>query len=203
MVNPAIANPEDFIAQFNKALNAASSSRLRHIIRDLCRLLPPAISIVSDTLLVTEDQVAVERDDADSNSDSESDFDSDAASETSAGEPEPADGILEVRAPPVPVAAARKRLRPRYAVCVQCEAEYDVTLNDRESCYYHPAPPEPDDDAWAEHDEYMRGDVNTEEMRQEYPDKFYYPCCDREYGEEGCKVDWHEEDTSGRKRRRY
>lgn len=31
-----------------------------------------------------------------------------------------------------------KRLRPRYAMCAKCEEEYDVTLNSKWACRWHP-----------------------------------------------------------------
>jgi hypothetical protein len=54
-------NPEE-VAQFKEALKAASASQLYQIIRDLTIRLPAAIPIISDHLLVTEDEVTVERD---------------------------------------------------------------------------------------------------------------------------------------------
>ncbi|KAF7128526.1 hypothetical protein CNMCM5793_003314 [Aspergillus hiratsukae] len=195
------------VTQFREALDAAPAWLLNKILRDVCIRVPAARPLVSHSLLVTEDQVAIKGDDSDSDSESdthsESDADNGSESETSKHKREPANGILEVIEPKVPAPVERKRLRRRYALCFNCEEEYDVTLNDEVSCLYHPELPEPDEDAWADHDEYVHGDINTKEMREEYPDGFYYPCCDREYGEEGCEVDWHEEDTSGRKRRKY
>ena len=87
-----IANPEQFRTQFNKALNAASPWRLRGTICDVCKLHPAAISIVSDSLLVTEDQVP-EQDDSDSDSDSDSG--SEAGSEGSRSKVR-----LDISAPP-------------------------------------------------------------------------------------------------------
>ncbi|RLL95036.1 hypothetical protein CFD26_103660 [Aspergillus turcosus] len=197
-------NPEE-VAQFKEALNAAPAWLLNEIIRDVCKLLPAAIPIVSDFLLVTEDEVAVERDYDDLDSEPESESAVDAGSETEPsneqkGEGEPANGILEVIPPKI-----RKRLRPRYALCINCKMEYDVTENDEESCYHHPEPLEPIDDAWAEtheHDEWMYGDVNEKYWWEKYPERFAYECCGGAYGDEECEVGWHKEDTTGRKRRR-
>ncbi|RLL95035.1 hypothetical protein CFD26_103566 [Aspergillus turcosus] len=214
MATSHLNHEEDFLLQFDEALNAASVWQLKQIIRDICRQLPAATSIVSDALLVTEDEVAEERDDDDldseleSNSEPDSELDSDdAVSETETSEQEggrePANGILQVVAPKVPAPASRKRYRPRYAQCINCKDQYDVTDNHGEACYYHPGFPEPDEDAWADHDEWMNEDVNTKYWREEYPDKFYYPCCDRRYGDEECEIGWHEEDTTGRKKPKY
>jgi hypothetical protein len=48
----------------------------------------------------------------------------------------------------------------------------------------------------------MYGDVNEEYWWKKYPERFTYPCCGQNYGDEECEVDWHKEDTSARKRRR-
>jgi hypothetical protein len=133
-----IANPDGFLTQFNKALNAAPSPRLRGIIRDICKLHPAAISTVSDTLLVTEDQVP-EQDDSDSDSESESGSEGSSSKvKLDISAPAPPDddnGILEVKPATL---KSKKRVRPRYAVCVNCREEYDVSKKSRESCYFHP-----------------------------------------------------------------
>ncbi|RHZ69883.1 hypothetical protein CDV55_102840 [Aspergillus turcosus] len=197
-----IAKHEELRTELFDAINSAPMWRLQAIIRDVCYQLPSAASIVFDSLLVTEDQVAVERDDDDLDSNLDSHSESESGSETSEQEGErerePANGILEVIAPKVP-----KRLRSRYALCVHCKEEYDVTDNDAGSCYYHPGFPEPDDDALEEHDEWLDEDVNMQYWREQYPDKFYYPCCGRKYGDEECEIGWHEEDTTGRKKPKY
>lgn len=64
--------PEE-VAQFKEALKAAPAWRLYQIIRDVCKRLPAAIPIVSDFLLVTEDEVAVKREDDDLDSEPEPD----------------------------------------------------------------------------------------------------------------------------------
>lgn len=46
------------------------------------------------------------------------------------------------------------------------------------------------------------GPIDTEENRDDHPEGFVYGCCEKHYGEEGCKVSWHEEETGDLKRRR-
>ncbi|GIK03983.1 hypothetical protein Aspvir_008058 [Aspergillus viridinutans] len=189
-----ITDPDEFLAEFNQALNAAPSSRLRHIIRDVCRLLPAALPIVSDCLLVSEDQVPAPHD-PDSNSGS----DSGASVDTST----PDDGILEVK-PKLARLKSKKRarVRARYAVCANCGVEYDVTKNTRESCCFHPEEAVADEEYWERIDLWEDEEIDTEESREDHPEGFVYGCCGRHYGEEECKVGWHEEESGGRKRRR-
>ncbi|CAL8583818.1 hypothetical protein XPA_009435 [Xanthoria parietina] len=77
-------------------------------------------------------------------------------------------------------AQGRKRLRPRYATCRNCEEEFDVTQNGSEDCVYHPEETEVDYDAatWVDHDEDCHGTIDSEEMRREFPEAFIYPCCE-------------------------
>lgn len=92
-----IANCEELNTQFNEALNTAPAWLLNQIIRDVCIWVPVAIPLISDGLLVTEDQVAVKHDDddLDSNPESESEpasepeADGDAGSEASVGQTHP------------------------------------------------------------------------------------------------------------------
>lgn len=60
----------------------------------------------------------------------------------------------------------------------------------------------PDEDFFADHDEDCHGIIDTDEMREEYPDGFIYECCDRNGEEEPCIKDWHEPtDPEAAKRR--
>ncbi|PKX90711.1 uncharacterized protein P174DRAFT_411702 [Aspergillus novofumigatus IBT 16806] len=195
-----ITNPDEFLTHFNEALNAAPSSRLRHIIRDVCRLLPVALPIVSDSLLVTEEEVPKQHDsDSNAGSDSEENVDGDTST--------PDDGILEVKAKPATLktekrARAGTSVRPRYAACVNCGVEYDVTKNSRGICCFHPEEAVQDEKYWDRIDLWEDEEIDTEENREDHPEGFVYGCCGKCYGEEGCKVGWHEEEGRDRKRKR-
>ncbi|GFF74101.1 hypothetical protein IFM53868_01241 [Aspergillus udagawae] len=189
-------NSEEFLEQFNQALNAAPSSRLRHIIRNACRLLPAALPIVSDCLLVSEEQVP-KQGDTDSNSNAGSDSEANAKVDTDTAQPAPDDSM-----PPRLKSKKRTKVRPRYAVCANCGVEYDVTKNSRESCCFHPEEAVADDKYWQNIDLWEDEEIDTEESREDHPEGFVYGCCGRHYGEEECKVGWHEEEARDRKRRR-
>lgn len=210
-----ITNPDEFLTQFNEALNAAPSSRLRHIIRDVCRLLPAALPIVSDCLLVSEEQVPGP-DDSGSESGSGSDPEVNANIETAqpaSAEPKPKP------ATPKSKKRARASVRPRYAVCANCEVEYDVTKNSRCSCCFHPGiyvvfpcglrllmlvaeEAVQDEEYWGRIDLWEDEEIDNEEHREDHPEGFIYRCCGKYYGKEGCKVGWHEEEARDRKRKK-
>lgn len=126
-----ITNSDEFLTQFNEALGDAPPSRLQHIIRDICRLLPAALPIVADFLLVSEEQVPgpddpVSDSEVIANANATANVDT-ATDESRAAAPQPKKR-----------ARARARIRARHAVCVNCEVEYDVTENSRGSCCFHP-----------------------------------------------------------------
>ncbi|KAJ5799625.1 uncharacterized protein N7518_001693 [Penicillium psychrosexuale] len=70
-----------------------------------------------------------------------------------------------------------KRPVPRYASCVNCKKEFDVTSNTEENCRYHPRGDEPTgEDLYV--DNYDEFEVDTDEMREEFPECFTFACCD-------------------------
>ena len=83
------------------------------------------------------------------------------------------------------------RLRARYAICANCDKEYDVTENAKGSCTWHEEETEVDDEYFGDRDE----DCDSEWHRKEYPKGFLYMCCGRR-GEglaEGCRKGRHQE----------
>ena len=109
-----------------------------------------------------------------------------------------------------------KRMRPRYAMCENCEKEFDVTLNESGDCIYHPGTSiifrqscgrtgeataltrcigdtEVDEEAtiWNDHNEDVGGEIDSEEKRSEYPEGFIYDCCDKRGDSEGCERSRH------------
>jgi hypothetical protein len=47
-------------------------------------------------------------------------------------------------------------------------------------------------DFWADHDEDCHGEIDTEEMREEFPEGFFWTCCRRAGDEPGCKLGVHQ-----------
>ncbi|KAK2810909.1 hypothetical protein FQN50_002500 [Emmonsiellopsis sp. PD_5] len=93
-----------------------------------------------------------------------------------------------------------KRPRPRYVICDNCDEEFDVLDNPRECCRYHPKPSEPNYDFFEDHDEDCHGIIDSEGMREEFPEGFIHPCCNRTGEEEPCEVDRHVERPAKRTR---
>ena len=57
-----------------------------------------------------------------------------------------------------------------------------------------------DSDFWADHNDDCHG--NREDLGDEYPEGFIYPCCDQDGTAEGCMSGRHKEEEVTRKRRR-
>ncbi|CAG7947167.1 unnamed protein product [Penicillium nalgiovense] len=87
-----------------------------------------------------------------------------------------------------------KRQVPRYAFCINCEKEFDVMTNTEEICRYHPKPSEPTgEDLYV--DNYDEFEVDTDEMREDFPECFTFACCDGNLKDnpDGCVSDFHRE----------
>lgn len=91
--------------------------------------------------------------------------------------------------------------RQRYEICIQCEEEYDVLINDKESCEWHEGELEVDDEYWADHDERCHGPIDTDGNRADHPDGFKWSCCDATGADEGCKLSRHRPNRNKRIKR--
>ncbi|CAL5871770.1 uncharacterized protein PFLUO_LOCUS6023 [Penicillium psychrofluorescens] len=169
------------------AIERASKEVLAATIKAIYRDIPSAKDALMGKLFVSEDCVPNVPEQGDSITDGSKD-DSD---EKSKGESE--------STPAAQTTKGTKRLRTRYATCKNCHKEFDVTSNTSKSCFYHSDCDEPDDEAFADHDENCHGIIDTDEMRQEFPENFIYQCCDRNGAEEPCENDWHREKETFKK----
>ena len=106
----------------SRAIKNASRPLLQRTLEQICQELPVAEVAATHKLLTTEDRARQEGDSSD-NSESEDLSDS---SET------------QTKPTTTPKAAGTKRIRTRYAFCENCEEEYDVETNSKDSCSYHP-----------------------------------------------------------------
>lgn len=61
---------------------------------------------------------------------------------------------------------------------------------------------EADEDAFEDHDEYCHGPIDTESNRKDFPEKFFWNCCDNDGTSPGCEEDIHKPSVP-RKKRRY
>ncbi|KAJ5950843.1 uncharacterized protein N7479_009256 [Penicillium vulpinum] len=91
-----------------------------------------------------------------------------------------------------------KRRVPRYAFCVNCEKEFDVTTKTEKNCRYHPEQSEPTGEALFV-DNWDECDVDTDEMRENFPECFTFECCEGNLRDnpDGCVTDFHQEQYPG------
>ncbi|KAJ5287744.1 hypothetical protein N7478_003430 [Penicillium angulare] len=174
----------------NEAIDESSEEVLASMLKEICQKYPSITEFVQSRLLVCEDEVARPGTSATPTSvheggNSSNDEGEDTTSAT---------------------ASRSGKLKKRYARCENCEEEFDVTGNTVTSCSYHPSESEPNYEEFLDHDEDCHGIIDSDEMREDYPEKFYFVCCDRRYNEKGCVIDWHLEtdnDSGVWKRRKF
>jgi hypothetical protein len=182
---------ENPLMQKNQALNTALSTvqpdRLRTIIKNLCLLSPTAEEYIGHILLTPEDNT------------------------------KPKKRKRTVSITDIEAKKKNQVLVPRFAKCIQCNEEYDTTLNSSKACCWHPGKlalivrfplplllliqrhageRERDDegDFWADHDENCHGRIS--DLEDEYPEGFVWTCCEELGNEEGCERGRHR-DTVG------
>ena len=85
-----------------------------------------------------------------------------------------------------------EHLVARYAMCTNCEQEFDVIENFSEACIYHDGELEVnyDHERWYDWDEASYGRIS--EMEEEHPEGFTWSCCEEDGTAEGCQTDWHQ-----------
>ncbi|KAF4770075.1 hypothetical protein HAV15_011482 [Penicillium sp. str.  len=89
---------------------------------------------------------------------------------------------------------SNKRAVPRYAFCMNCEKEFNVTINTEKKCRYHPEENEPTgEDLFV--DNWDEFEVDTDEMREDFPHCITFKCCNKtlEENPHGCVTDFHRE----------
>ncbi|KAK2736321.1 hypothetical protein FQN55_001707 [Onygenales sp. PD_40] len=191
MAPPTPTPTSDTQKKLEIAVGDVSDSRLRTLMIDLCDSFPDAKKWLEKELLTTEEEIPRREE-------SESDVDEEESEESQSDVDEEEADTTKTKS------ADLKRLRPRYVICENCDEEFDVLDNSKESCWYHPEFSEPDyDDFFADHDENCHGPIDCDATRKEYPEGFIYPCCDRTGAEDPCEVDWHVEGSAKRRRTYY
>ncbi|KAJ3521682.1 hypothetical protein NM208_g13182 [Fusarium decemcellulare] len=88
----------------------------------------------------------------------------------------------------------KRKAKDDLFVCVQCGEAFTNDENHKEACCYHWGELEPDYDSmrWADHDERCHGTIDSDEMREAYPDGFIWNCCDELGDTTGCTLGRHE-----------
>ncbi|CAN8101493.1 unnamed protein product [Discula destructiva] len=87
-------------------------------------------------------------------------------------------------------------------VCVKCQEPFYEEDNSNRACRYHSGNLDEDSsgDFWADHDEDCHGDIDTEEMRMEFPEGFVWDCCNKLGYRHGCTRGRHDATTGHRGR---
>ncbi|OPB44872.1 hypothetical protein A0O28_0090100 [Trichoderma guizhouense] len=82
-------------------------------------------------------------------------------------------------------------------VAKKCSATFDPS-DTAKNCFYHNGELEPDYDGdfWADHDENCHGTIDTDEMRDEFPEGFIWSCCDKGGDDIGCRWGRHQSDPN-------
>ncbi|KAJ5094218.1 hypothetical protein N7456_010079 [Penicillium angulare] len=185
-----MAENSNDLPSLNDAIDEVSKEVLASLLKEICQEYPSTTELVQSRLFVSEDDVARPGKSATSTS-----VHGDSNSSDDKGEDT------------TPATDSRfKNLRKRYAECTNCKEEFDVAGNTVTSCSYHPDISQPDYEEFVDHDENCHGIIDSEEMREDFPENFYFVCCERRFNEKGCVTDWHMEtriDFGVSKRRKF
>ncbi len=103
-------------------------------------------------------------------------------------------------------ATTEPRKRRLFETCIQCNEEYNVLQNDKESCTWHPGTallcfiitvlklagsrePDYESEVWDDWDEDCHGRILDQE--DEFPEGFIWRCCEENGIHEGCELGRH------------
>ena len=141
----ASSPPRPVATVLHDAINTAHESRIRLALRNACDISGEVSRVVQEMLLVPEEKVKyriVEKDlnsegdvDEDESDEEEDDEDEDEDEDDEEEESKHKDTSHQTNGVSAP---SLKRLRPRYAFCVNCKEEFDVADNEKDSCVWHP-----------------------------------------------------------------
>jgi hypothetical protein len=117
------------LTQLNTAIVRVSREVLISLLWKICETNPPAREFVKGRLFIDENEVPQPGSPPDSLNSGESE-DSEARDD---------DENDKENTKPIPATTTGpKRLRTRYASCINCKEEFDVSENTKKSCSYHP-----------------------------------------------------------------
>ncbi|KZF22543.1 hypothetical protein L228DRAFT_238488 [Xylona heveae TC161] len=179
--------------KLHEAINLAELERLQIVLQDLCKAVPQARTFVEQQLLVSESDIG-------SSGTEGSDSDSDSSTPRTTknrGSKRKATDHEDLNSKDTSAnGSSNKRQRLRYAFCTNCKEEFDVADNRRGDCIFHDGELEPDyDDFFADHDENIHGDIDSDFCKEAYPEGYTWSCCDGEgIYSEGCHKGKHDVD---------
>lgn len=121
------------------AIRNAPEDRIRLALRNACETSNEVLEIVQEMLLVPADRVNYKASERDTDSqglpveDESGEDDEDDDEDEDEAEDEDDSGHRNSVSKP-----SSKRLRPRFAECINCYEAFDVESNDKDSCIWHP-----------------------------------------------------------------
>ncbi|KAJ5158379.1 uncharacterized protein N7500_008030 [Penicillium coprophilum] len=154
----------DIVSLLLKAIKKESLFRLVELLRDIIEHSPESRKIASKWLLTAKDDVK--------------------------SEPVPTSPTTSIKEESISEPTVSVSMTPRFEECLYCLERYDVTKNSATSCRYHVDLDTMDEEFFK--NEIIAGiDVDNEEYREAWPEKFFYLCCGRDLLDEECQVGWH------------
>ncbi|KAJ5727902.1 hypothetical protein N7493_005722 [Penicillium malachiteum] len=157
----------DNLPLFN-AIDTASEKVLREVFKSICKEVPEA-RIEAVKQLLVENTTSDNDEESNSNNDSENP----SISKTNTSN--------------------TKMVVPRYAVCQNCEMDFETAKNSSTACRYHPQRSEPTEEMYVDVYEGDDFEIDSEEMREDFPERFEFPCCSATLKDNphGCEVGLH------------
>lgn len=226
-----------------QAIADAQPIRLRSTLVAICDTSPEAARIAASLLLVSEEKIrylsaeeSSEEEEQEEEDEDEDEGEEDVGRRSDGNDEASSHNETDKRAKENSrsnhamglAANDLKRMRTRYAMCENCDEEFDVAYNSMGDCSWHEGKivkdlmksatsaslrsanrevesldVDYDGDIWADHDERCHGPMDTEENRSQFPEGFIYECCNGDGSAEGCKTGRHVERDKGSKRSRY
>jgi hypothetical protein len=126
--------PIELSAALNQAIDTLDHKQLRTWVKHYCKSIEPLGTKLENHLLILGKDVVRYHIDTDSEDDQGS------VNESSEGD-EDGENSDSGSAPGKklePIAATDDEMVPRYATCLNCGAQFDVSSNDRGDCRWHP-----------------------------------------------------------------
>ncbi|KAF2873489.1 hypothetical protein BDV95DRAFT_540627 [Massariosphaeria phaeospora] len=161
-----------------EAIDSANEQRLRITLEKLCATIPEALRVASEELLATPTATQPSTEGGSSANAITLDQDEDNAQNSNSGNLKRKRAELGTR---------------RYAVCQDCETEFDITKNGPTSCRFHLEMLVKNDDApiWFDVRRRGWGNMDNEEGQARFPSGFYWECCEKPIKHPGCEITAH------------
>ena len=192
-----------------EAIDTIDHVRLRRLVKQCCKSNEPLRKELENILLVHRRDVIPYHTDSFSEDNLGSDEESSQKDEEgNRGEDDTSEyPVLKKRKQ---IAAAEDKMLPRFAMCMNCEAEFNVTVNQKGDCLWHPGIHDVskrrcfdanmlqgvkevdwNSDFWADHDENCHGPIEGFQDDPDMAEGFIWSCCEKLGDEGGCKSTKH------------